>query len=203
MNGSVGVVQAYGLALGELREPGFRRVMAIALVVTVAVFALLLAGAVWATGSFVDPARWGGWLEPLAQALGGIAVVGLAWLAYPIVITAALGFFLDDIAELVERRHYPADAPGREVALLPGLAQGLRFAGKALAVNILILPLYLISFILPILTPFLFYAVNGYLLGQEYFGQVGLRHASSTDVRAVARANRGRVFLAGLRAPSC
>jgi uncharacterized protein involved in cysteine biosynthesis len=191
------VIDAYQRALRQLPDPAFRRVLLIALAIAVVVFGVLLALALWGTGQ-VPAESLSGWLRPVVEWAGGIATLVVAWFAFPIVITGALGFFIDDIADSVERRHYPLDTPGRGVAFLPGLALGIRFAGLALAINILVLPLYLISFLVPPFGPFLFYAVNGYLLGREYFGQIGLRHAPARDVRRLARTHRWRIFLAGL-----
>jgi uncharacterized protein involved in cysteine biosynthesis len=43
-----------------------------------------------------------------------------------------------------------------------------------------------------------FYAVNGYLLGREYFELVALRRVDATEAEAMRSRFRGRMFLAGL-----
>ncbi|MGZ8409550.1 MAG: EI24 domain-containing protein, partial [Hyphomicrobium sp.] len=45
---------------------------------------------------------------------------------------------------------------------------------------------------------FVFYAVNGYLLGREYFELVALRRADIAEVRALRDVYRGRLFVAGV-----
>ena len=57
-----------------------------------------------------------GWANTLAELFSGLGVLlGLA-LLFPAVASAFIGLFLDDIADAVERQHYPADPPGRALA---------------------------------------------------------------------------------------
>src|SRR3546814_6859397 len=71
-------------------------------------------------------------------------VTGVQTCALPILMTAAIGLFLDDIADAVERRWYPQEAPGRALAFGPALWGSLRFLGVVLLVNLLLLPVYAI-----------------------------------------------------------
>ena len=52
---------------------------------------------------------------------------------------------------------------------------------------------------MPPVFPFVFYAVNGYLLGREYFEVVALRrHAAGGGHASLRRRHRGQLFLAGV-----
>jgi CysZ protein len=42
-----------------------------------------------------------------------------------------------------------------------------------------------------------FWAVNGYLLGREYFELVAMRHHGRQEARDMRKQNGGRVFLSG------
>jgi uncharacterized protein involved in cysteine biosynthesis len=42
-----------------------------------------------------------------------------------------------------------------------------------------------------------FYALNGYLLGREYFELVALRRLDESSVRALRRSYQGSIFLSG------
>ena len=62
-----------------------------------------------------------------------------------------------------------------------------------LGLNIVLLPFLLI----PPVFPFVFYGVNGYLLGREYFELVALRRLGAREARALRLARRGPLILAG------
>ncbi len=66
-----------------------------------------------------------------------------------------------------------------------------------IALNLLLLPLYLLFIFFPPLSFALYYAVNGKLLGREYFEIVALRHmggAAATDMR---QRNSGKIWRTG------
>ena len=56
----------------------------------------------------------------------------------------------------------------------------------------------LVFLLIPPLFPFVFYGVNGYLLGREFFELVALRRIGLEEVRNLRKAHRGRLFLAGI-----
>ena len=66
------------------------------------------------------------------------------------------------------------------------LRGGVRLALLGIAVNLLALPLY---FLLPGLNLVVFYGLNGWLLGREYFELVALRRLDERQLRAVWRAH--------------
>ena len=47
------------------------------------------------------------WLDAMLTIVGSAAALVLAWLLFPVVVAAALGWFADDVARAVERRYYP------------------------------------------------------------------------------------------------
>jgi uncharacterized protein involved in cysteine biosynthesis len=51
---------------------------------------------------------------------------------------------------------------------------------------------------LPVLNPFVFYALNGYLFGREYYEIVALRRLDEKRAGDLRRRNSGRIFLAGV-----
>jgi uncharacterized protein involved in cysteine biosynthesis len=74
----------------------------------------------------------------------------------------------------------------------------MRFIGITIMLNVLALPLYLIALLFPPLFAFVFYGLNGYLLGREYFELVSLRHQDEKAARRLRKTNRSKVFLAGI-----
>ncbi len=71
----------------------------------------------------------------------------------------------------------------------------MRLSGLSLALNLLALPLYLL---LPGINLFLFLALNGYLLGREYFDVVALRRLDAAAAKAMRNRSGGRVFVGGV-----
>ena len=138
-----------------------------------------------------------GWLEWLVELAGLGALIVTLFLLFPAVVALCAGFFLEEVADAVEKRWYPDDSPGRDLSLAVSLKEGVIFGAIALSLNLLALPLYLALIFVPPLNLFLFYGLNGYLLGREYFSLASRRHLSVAESASLRKANAGRVFLAG------
>ena len=138
------------------------------------------------------------WLDLAIDWGAGALLVVLAWLLFPVAVTAVLGLFLERVADATERRHYPELPPPREQSVIEAVWGGLRFGAFALALNLLALPLYAILLFFPPINACAFYGLNGYLLGREYFELVALRRFDPREARAFRRAHGGRLFVAGV-----
>ncbi len=132
--------------------------------------------------------------EILSVAAVPLILVLSVFLMFP-VAALFIGLFLDEIAGAVERRHYPQLPPARGLPLAEAVIDAVQFGAVFVAVNAVALLVYVIA---APLAPFVFWAVNGYLLGREYFSQVALRRVSAVDAKALRRRHRGRVWLAGV-----
>lgn len=197
------IFDAASAALGRLFSPGFRAVLWKSLGLTV----LALVGAWFGVTGLLEWLAWPwleswlpslpGWAEWLGTAgavLAGLAVaLGLALLVAPVTALIA-GLFLDDAAALVESEDYPQDPPGRPLPTLRALVISLKFLGVSILGNLLALVLLLV----PGVNVVIFFLVNGYLLGREFFEFAAMRHRSEAEAAAMRRRNRGTVFLAGL-----
>ncbi len=199
-----GMVSALVKAVVQLTDPAFWRVLWKALVLTVAVFAglVFLAWVLFADLALVDiswlPQAVNDWLNGIIEWLARSGVVLLVFLFFPALATLFVSLFLDDIASAVEARHYPRDPPGSGLALGPSVLVALQFAGVIVLANLVALPFYLLTFWFPPLSAFIFYGLNGYLLGREYFELVALRHLPGPAARQVRWENRGRILLGGV-----
>ena len=67
-----------------------------------------------------------------------------------------------------------------------------------LAINLVMLPFYLLALFIAGLGAVLFYAVNGWLAGRVYYEQVALRRMDPPEVKAWRRANAGVLWLTGM-----
>jgi uncharacterized protein involved in cysteine biosynthesis len=183
---------AFFKAIGQLGDPALRRVVWTGLGISLGVFAGL-----WAAVGYglANTALFeSGWLEALADVAGGLTALVLTWLLFPGVVSVVIAVLLDAVVRAVEARHYPhlPEAPGAGVAATVFTAA--KFLGALVVLNMAALLFLLV----PPVFPFVFYAVNGYLLGREYFELVALRRAGNAETRALRKAHRGQLFLAGL-----
>lgn len=187
------MIAALFKTLAQLPSPRFRRVLWRSLLATGASFVALWALLWWVianTALFQI-----GWLESIVDALGGFAVILLTWLLFPAVIGLVMGFFVDDIADAVEEKHYPRAGPGRGQPLGEILWTAARFTAILLAVNLLLLPTY---FLAPGIGHLVALAANAFLLAWEYYEMVALRHLPAKEADALRKGHRGRLFVAGL-----
>jgi CysZ protein len=192
MTGPDRMLTALRLALEDTLAPPQRRAIGISVGLAVLLLALLWLG----LGLLVARSRVAGiwWLDTLIDLTGEIAVPVLAWMLFPALTMLILGFFLDGIVAAVESRRYPGLGPIRRRGMLAGLAGTVRLLGEALLLNLLALPLYLI----PPINLFIYYLLNGYLIGRGYFELVALRRVDERVARAMWRRHRGQLVLAGV-----
>jgi uncharacterized protein involved in cysteine biosynthesis len=196
----VSLVVDLGLALGQLGDPRFRRVLFRALLLTIVALALLSWAVVAGTGWLLPDSISLPWIGPVGfrDDVASWAAIGVMLLLSIVlmvpVAAAVVGFFLDEVADAVEARHYPALPPAIEQGIGTQIGDSLRFFGLVVAVNLFALVVY---FTIAPLAPFVFWLVNGFLLGREYFQLVALRRLAPADAAALRRRNAGRIWLAG------
>jgi CysZ protein len=147
---------------------------------------LRIVGADWGT--------WSNWAEWGLDLLSGVAVLFLVWITFPGVVGIVTGFLLERVAGRIEARDYPGQPPAREQGVWEAVRLAVTFALVGIGLNLLALPIY---FLLPVINLMVFYALNGYLLGREYFELVALRRLDEDSVRALRRSYQGSIFLSG------
>jgi CysZ protein len=187
-------------AIGQLPDPRFRRVLLMGLGLTIA----LLAGATilfgWVVGWFVPDVvslPFVGdvnWLSSVASWATVLLMLVLSVVLMVPVAAAFTGIFLDDVAEAVEERHYPGLAPVGKIPLRDTLGDSISLIAVTVGVNLV--ALILLFFVGP-LAPVLFWAVNGYLLGREFFQMAAMRHEGREGATRLRRRHAGQIWLAG------
>jgi len=178
-------------SLTQIFSPQFRRIMWKTLALTTAILVAAGIGLDRLASSLthVGPA-WLSTFLSVAVALG--LIVGMVFLAAPVTALVA-GFFLDDIARIVEREIDPNGAPGRPLPLAQAVATGVRFTCLSLLVTIVALALTVLTGI----GAASFFILNGYLFGREYFELAAMRHLAPPQARELRRRHRWRIYLAG------
>lgn len=195
------ILSSFTAALGQMTDGRFLRVLLLGVGLTLALLVGLYAGFVYLIGwltpdSFTIPllgeVRW---IDDLLSWGSILLMIGLSVFLMVPVASAFTGFFLDDVADAVEAQHYPGLPPASGTAFLDGLIDTVNFFGVLIAVNLLALVAY---FFVGPFAPLLFWAVNGYLLGREYFTLVAMRRLGRQGAAAMRRRYGGRIWAAGV-----
>lgn len=149
----------------------------------------------WLQGAFMpDLPAWAGWLTFIFGIIASIGLaLGLALLLAPVTAIIA-GFFLDDVADVIEKRDYAADRPGVALPMGQAIAGSIKFLGIVLLGNLVALFLLFV----PGINLIAFFAVNGYLLGREFFEFAAMRHRSPAEARLFRAKHASTVLIAGL-----
>lgn len=189
------VIQSARLAAGQLLEPKFRGVLWKSLGLTIGLLIVMWIVLEALISTFLAPllGPWPWVSTAIVWLFGAGMFVGAGFLIGPVAAVFA-GIFLDEIAEQVEARHYPLDTPGRPMPMLPSMWLAAKFALVVIGANLLALALVL----LPGINFAIFFFVNAYLLGREFFQFAAMRLRTMDDAEALRRENGTSVFLAGL-----
>lgn len=140
------------------------------------------------------------WVDDLVSWGSVLLMIGLSVFLMIPVASAFTSMFLDDVADAVEEQHYPALPPARHVGFAEGLSDTIRFLGIMVAANLVAFLIYAILLLMVVgapLAPVVFWALNGYLLGREYFQLVAMRRLGRDGARAAFRQHLGVIWLAG------
>jgi uncharacterized protein involved in cysteine biosynthesis len=190
------MIRALALAFSQLSDPAVRRVVWLGILGALTLF-LGVAGTIWWLlfhTELIAAAGWG-WLDTTIDVLGGLAVLILSWILFPAVVIAVSGLLVDGVVAAVERRHYPSLPPPRPQGILEQAWLALRFFLVVVALNLVALPVYVF---LPALNLVVFYVLNGYLLGREYFEAVALRRVEPARAVILRRTFGIRLLVAGM-----
>jgi CysZ protein len=201
------MIDAAVKALAQMLTPSLRAVLlkavglALVLIVIVGIVlqrllaALAQRGADWAeqASGLAPHAAWSA-LAWVLSIMAGFGIVTGALFLMPTIAAFVGSFFVDETAEAVERRYYPAEPPGRALPFFRALIEGINITVLSLAVYVGALP-FLFFAGLGVIILFL---ANSYLLGREYFELAAMRFRSVAEARAMRKATAAYVFLAGM-----
>ena len=199
---AVGVIlSSFFAALGQLGDRRFRRVLLLGLVLTVAllvaVYAAFLGFLQWSVGEEATLPLVGEvtWLKDLLTwSSVGVMLILSVFLMVP-VASAITSMFLEDVADAVEERHYPHLPAAQRTPFLDAVTDTLSFLGVIIVANLMALVLY--AFFAP-LALFIFWGMNGFLLGREYFTLVAMRRVGRDQAKVLRQRHLGTIWLAGI-----
>ena len=187
-------------AISQLTDRRFRRVLLLGLGLTIALLFATYAGVLWlvtalspdsVTLPIIGTVTW------VDNLISGASILLMLLLSIFLMVPVASAFtslFLDDVADAVEERHYPRLATVQHIPFRDTILDALNFLGLLIAANLLALILYVIF---PPFAPLIFWGLNGFLLGREYFQLVAIRRMDRAKAKALFRAHLPQIWFAG------
>lgn len=197
------IFQDVAKAISQMSDPRFRRVLGLGIALTLALLVAAYGGLLlliqWLTGEPVlmangEQATWVGDLLGIGSLV--LMIVASVFLMIP-VASAITSLFLDDVAAAVEAEHYPHLPPVARVPFWDGLRETVNFLGVLIGANLLALIVYLLVAWIPFAPLILFYGLNGFLLGREYFMLTATRRLGRAGAIRLRKQHSREVWLAG------
>ena len=133
-------------------------------------------------------------LEWMVAIAAGLGIVAGAVFLMPAVTALVASFFVDAIAEQVERVHYPEDAVGTAVPIGTAILEGIQAALLAILIYLCAVPFLLIAG----LGFLMFFLATAYVQGRIYFELAAMRFHPPAEAKRLRKHHGGTVFAAGL-----
>ncbi|MVO16042.1 EI24 domain-containing protein [Parasedimentitalea huanghaiensis] len=194
------IFDAFFKAIAQTGDPRFRRVLALGIGLTlallVAAYACFLVLIQWLVGPDATVPVLGEvrWLDDLMSIGSLIFMLILSVFLMVPVASAITSMFLDEVAQAVEDKHFPHLPHVRKAPLWESAKDTVNFLGVLITANVLALILYVIF---PPAAVFIFWGMNGFLLGREYFTLAAARRIGLPEAKKLRRKHAGTIWMAG------
>lgn len=189
----------------SIRQLGDKRILGVfvkSMLLTLAIFVALGAVLWFGVDALVD--RYFDAGDSIASLIAAAALLLAAlgaWLLFRAIAVAVIGVFADEVVHAVEAKHYPDRfAAARDLSFARSLGMGVKSAARALLVNLVLAPLYVILLVTGVGTALAFFLVNAWLLGRDLGDMVAVRHLPAADLarwRGATRLSRFTLGAAG------
>lgn len=195
------ILNSFFKALGQMGDRRFRRVLWLGVLLTIALLVAAYAGFLWVLEAWLGETVTlpGGyeirWLDDLLTFSSVFLMLALSVFLMVPVASAITSMFLDEVAQAVEDRHYPNLPPVPSVPFYDALKDTVNFLGVIIAANVVALVVYALF---PPAAVFIFWALNGFLLGREYFTLAAMRRIGRPAAKVLRRKHAGAIWLAGI-----
>lgn len=195
------ILNAFFAALGQIGDPKFRAVLLRGVGLTIVLLIAACALAIWLinrlSGNEISLPFIGAvpWLNDVLNYSGIFVVLILPVFLMVPVASAITSMFLEDVAQAVEDKHYPSLPAVPAIPFSESLRDGLSFMGVLIVANLLALILYAIF---TPLAPFIFWGMNGFLLGREYFTLAAMRRLGREGARKLRAKHATTIWMAGI-----
>ena len=195
------ILNSFFKALGQMGDRRFRRVLWLGVLLTIALLVAAYAGFLWVLDAWLGETVTlpGGyeirWLDDLLTFSSVFLMLALSVFLMVPVASAITSMFLDEVAQAVEDCHYPNLPPVPGVPFYDALKDTVNFLGVIIAANVVALVVYALF---PPAAVFIFWALNGFLLGREYFTLAAMRRIGRPAAKVLRRKHAGAIWLAGI-----
>ena len=194
-------------ALAQMASPPFRALLVKS--IALAIVLLIVLGIGIDRGLIALVERGGTWIEihvgpdahtPVAilewmvAIAAGLGIVAGAVFLMPAVTALVASFFVDAIAEQVERVHYPEHPVGTAVPIGTAILEGIQAALLAILIYLCAVPFLLIAG----LGFLMFFLATAYVQGRIYFELAAMRFHPVAEAKRLRKHHGGTVFVAGL-----
>lgn len=189
------MIEAFFKTLLELFKPLFWKVTIMNLIIVAALSVFLI----WQSGQmavyFTKDVDWiNSWISPVyIEYIGKFGGTIITMMLSPIIFPIFSYLFQDYIAESLTKQ-YVGKRDVKKIGFAKSLFMGLKFALFSISLNLIFLPLYLV----PGLNFFVFYILNGFLLGGEYYMLNSFSLFSEQEMKNFKANNRLNIFAIGL-----
>ena len=190
------MIENLAKAAGQLSDRRVSAVVLWSLLLTIVLYAAVWGVAVWLLDD-IEPTSWG-WVNTIIEWASVAGVFVLSLFLFSAFVSLISSFFVERVVSAVEERHFPQLPAARDTSLLSDVEVSIKFTLLTLVVNMIALPFYIVFLFFPILSAALFYIVNGFLFGREYYDLVSFRRLEKAEAKSLRRGNRGRLFVAGV-----
>ena len=194
------ILSSFFSAVSQLSDRRFRRVLMLGVLLSFALLVGATAGFIWLLdtmiGDEVTVPLIGEvtWLNDLLSWTSFFVMMILSVFLMVPVASAITSMFLDDVAHAVEDRHYPGLPPAPRIPFAEALRDTINYLGVLIGANVLAIALYVL------ISPaalFIFWGLNGFLLGREYFQLAAMRRIGRAGAKELRSRHRGTIWLAG------
>ncbi len=195
------ILGCFAKAVAQIGDARFRRVLLLGVLLAVALLVGFYAGFLWLINWLVGE-------DATLPVLGEVTWLNdlLSWgsLFFMLVLSVFLmipvasaitSMFLEDVADAVEDRHYPGLPPVARVPFAEAARDTVNFLGVLIGANVLALVLYV--FFAPAAL-FIFWGLNGFLLGREYFTLAAMRRIGREAAKEMRRKHMLTIWAAGV-----
>ena len=188
-------------ALGQIDDPRFRKVLWLGIVLGFALLVAFYAAFLWflqwvigpeATLPLIGEVTWLNDLVGWGSLL--LMLILSVFLMVP-VASAITSMFLDTVADAVEDRHYPQLPKSPPVPMAVAIKDSINFLGVLIVANALALIVY--ALFAPFAL-FIFWGLNGFLLGREYFTLAAIRRVGRDGAKRLRRKHMLTIWAAGI-----
>lgn len=178
-------------SLNNIKSASFIKIAILCIVTSLLIFVAGGFGIYFGLNKVIHPIF--SWSDTLIGIFSGIGTIALAWFLLPAVVPLIATLFQEYLALKIEKKEYPNNLAPNNFPILKELVHDLQFLVWMLFLNILCIPLYFI----PIVNIVIYYFLNSYLLGREFFEDIAAMHIGKKQAKKIRKQNRMIVLMAG------